>query len=361
MSHRMILLSTFAFALLSGCRDAGEPTTALGVIRPAATVSASAITAIDISNGIDASISGPRTISATGVILGRQGAQSTSLRGWWQAPLTAFTAIDNGSVQGGNRNADAGGGQATAILSTNGGSPWSSIAVAAPPDVCATCTLVRDLNDSRVMVGQTLGASVFAIEWDSPTAIPARLQTPITDYPASQVVAQSINNNGVIVGQVLETVATKGNTQTTRYEALVWVGGAVQILALAPGATTQIASNINDNGVISGIAGSHPVRWTPRVGGGYDVAMSSTDVGSANVNTGIDACGRIVGGSDKGAWLWDGATVVMLPTLTGAASTARALDINDAGTIIGASTVGSSHGTPVFHATIWTGAGPCAP
>ena len=110
---------------LPRCQSATRP---VGLQKPAALINALGITATDISNGVDASSEGPRTISATGVILGRQGAQATSLRGWWQAPAAAFTVIDNGHVQGGNRNADAGGDQASAILSTNGGSPWSSIA-----------------------------------------------------------------------------------------------------------------------------------------------------------------------------------------------------------------------------------------
>jgi hypothetical protein len=59
------------------------------------------------------------------------------------------------------------------------------------------------------------------------------------------------------------------------------------------------------------------VRWSPRADGGYDVLISSVDVGRAKVVTGIDGCGRIVGGSDQGAWVWDGTTLVILPTLTG--------------------------------------------
>jgi hypothetical protein len=361
MSRQMLLLSIFAVAVVAGCRDAGRSTAPFRGVEPAAVMDAQGITAIDISNGVDASVSGPRTISASGVILGRQGSQSTSLRGWWQAPATAFSPIDDGSVQGGNRNADAGGGQGTAILSTNGGPPWASVTVASPAGVCATCTLVRDMNDSRVMVGNTLGSSVFALEWSSPTSIPVRLATPATSFPPSQVIAQSINNNGVVVGYVLETVPAKGKNTTSRYEAIVWVGGVPQILPSAPGATTQVASNINDSGIISGFAGTALARWTPRADGGYDVAVSTAVLANVPPYTGIDACGRIVGGSDSGAWMWDGTTVLMLPTLTGTAGTARALDINDAGTIIGASAAGSSHGNTVFHATIWTGLAPCAP
>jgi hypothetical protein len=364
MPRRAVVTVTFAIAVLSGCSNAGEPAAPRAAVEPAATIATSGIMAIDISNGVNAGVTGgPRTISDSGVILGRQGSETGSLRGWWQSPSPAFTAIDNGYLQGGNRGADAGGGQATVFLSTNGGAPWSSIAVTAPPGVCATCTLVRDLNDSRVMVGNTLGSNgIFAVEWSSPTAIPARLPTPTFQYPADQVIAASINNQGVIVGYAHEIVSTRGNTQTIRYEALVWSGGIAQILPLSPGATTQLASNVNDAGVISGIAGSHPVRWTPRANGGYDVVASTVDVGSADLYTGIDACGRIVGGSDKGAWVWDGVSpAVFLPSITGAVVSARAMDINDAGTVVGTSAVGSSHGSAVFHATIWIGLGPCTP
>jgi hypothetical protein len=321
--------------------------------KPTFALSAASIQAIDISNGITGG--GGRTISSTGIILGKTG----SLRGWWQSPNPAFTQIDNGYVQGGNRNADAGGDQGTAFLSTNGGAPWTSASLASPPGIAAHATLAHDINDARVIVGNTLGSSVYAIRWDDPSAVPVRLPLPTLQYPAYQVVARSINNTGVIVGYVLETLPKN----RSRYEALVWTNGNPAILPLPPGGTSQLASNVNDAGVISGITdGAHPIRWTPRIGGGYDIAVSTIDVGGSNLDTGIDACGRITGGSDSGAWVWDGVSAaVILPGLAGTGHFGQAADINEAGTVVGSSWVANSRGSIVTKATMWIGLPACGP
>lgn len=349
---RFTFLSTLSFCgILAGCTTpdhiAGtqiqrEPTLVVA--------SATAITTIDMSNGVTGG--GGRTISSNGIILGKIG----TTRGWWQSPSPSFTAIDAGYVQGGNRSADAGGGQGTVLLSTNGGAPWTSQNLASPARIAAGATLAHDINDSRVLVGNTLGSSVYAIRWDNPSAIPVQLPLPALQYPAYQVVARSINNTGTIVGYVVETVSRN----RSRYEALVWSSGGVAILPLPPGGTTQLASNVNDAGVISGITeGSHPIKWTPRTGGGYDIAVSSIDVGGSNLDTGIDACGRISGGSDTGAWVWDGVSApTILPALL-AGYWASGADISESGTVVGSSQVGTSKGSPVTHATIWTGLPAC--
>lgn len=167
----------------------------------------------------------------------------------------------------------------------------------------------------------------------------------------------AVNNTGTIVGYVLETLPKR----RSRYEALVWSGGNVSILPLPPGGTTQLASNVNDAGIISGITeGSRPIRWTPRIGGGYDIAVSSINVGRRNLDTGIDACGRITGGSDQGAWVWDGVSTVILPSLV-AGKPANGDDIGESGTVVGFSEVGTSKGSLVIKATIWTGLPACTP
>jgi hypothetical protein len=322
-------------------------------MKPALALSAATVTAIDISNGQTGG--GGRTISSTGIVLGRNG----SIRGWWQAPSPTFNQIDNGYVQGGNRNADAGGGQGTALLSTNGGAPWVSVALASPAGVAANATLAHVINNARVLVGNTLGSSVYAIIWDNPSAIPVRLPLPALQYPVYQGVARSINNTGIIVGYVLETLPRN----KSRYEAIVWVDGTPSILPLPPGGTSQLASNVNDAGVISGISdGARPIRWTPRVGGGYDIAVANFDVGGSNLDTGIDACGRITGGSDSGAWVWDGVSApVLLPGLTGSGRFGQAADISEDGTVVGSSFVGTSRGASISKATLWTGLPACSP
>lgn len=341
-------------AILVACSASDRVAGVNSVSTPALSIfSATSVTAIDVSNGVTGG--GGRTISSTGIVLGRNG----STRGWWQSPSPTFNALDNGYVEGGNRNADAGGDQGTAFLSTGGGAPWTSVALASPPGIAARATLAHDINDSRALVGNTLGSNVYAIRWDSPSAIPVRLPLPALQYPVYQGVARSISNNGTIVGYVLETLPRN----KSRYEALVWVGGNVSILPLPPGGTSQLASNVNDAGVISGFTdGAHPIRWTPRVGGGYDIAVSSLNAGGSNLDTGIDACGRITGGSDSGAWVWDGVTAaVILPGLAGPGYWGAGADISESGTVVGSSMVGSSKGSRVIKSTIWTGLPACAP
>jgi len=335
--------------ILAACTDADRITAPSHEV--SYSISASSITAIDISNGITGG--GGRTISTSGIVLGRIG----SSRGWWQSPSPSFTVLDDGYVQGGNRNADAGGGQGTAILSTNGNAPWTSVTLASPPGISAGATIAHDINNSRVLVGNTLGSNVYAIRWNDPWSIPVQLALPQLQYPAYQSVARSINNNGVIVGYVIETLPKK----RSRYEALVWVNGSATILPLPAGSTSQLASNINNNGVISGIVdGIHPIRWTPRSDGGYDIAVSAINVGRSNLDTGIDDCGRITGGSDTGAWVWDGTNpAVVVPGLNGPGYPAGASDISESGTMVGSSTVGTVRGSSVSRATIWTGLPAC--
>jgi hypothetical protein len=347
-----ICLAVFTTSSLAAC-SAADRITETASMKPALTLSAASVTAIDISNGLTGG--GGRTISSTGIVLGRIG----SVRGWWQSPSPTFTQIDDGYVQGGNRNADAGGGQGTAILSTNGGAPWVSVSLASPAGVAATATLVHDMNNARVIVGNTLGSSVYAIRWDNPSATPVRLPLPALQYPVYQGVARSINNNDVIVGYVLETLPRN----KSRYEAIVWIGGTPSVLPLPPGSTTQLASNVNDAGVISGIVdGSRPIRWTPRAGGGYDIAVANLDVGGSNLDTGLDACGRVTGGSNSGAWVWDGVGApVLLPGLAGSGHFGQAADISEDGTVVGSSFVGTSRGATITKATLWTGLPACSP
>jgi uncharacterized membrane protein len=231
------------------------------------------------------------------------------------------------------------------------------VPLASPAGIAAGATVVRDVNASRVLVGQTLGSSVYPIRWDSPTAIPVRLPLPTLQYPVSQAVARSINNNGVIVGYVYETLPKN----KTRYEAIVWSSTGVSVLPLPAGRTSQLASNVNDAGVISGITdNAYPIRWTPRIGGGYDVSVANIDTRPSNLDTGIDACGRITGGSNSGAWVWDGTSdPVILPGLAGPGRFGNAADISEDGTVVGSSYVWSSRGTNITKATIWIGLPPC--
>ena len=347
--NRKLACTVIALPLLAGCES--TPTEVPLTVR--ATVSTAAtVTPLDISGGIDGGPGG-RTVSRDGVILG----EVSRLRSWWQSSASPPNILDSGFVNGGNRNADAAGGQAEVILSTNGGPPWVSLELQVPAGTAARNVYASDMNDSRVVVGRTGGTYNAALRWPSPTSAPEKLPMPPVQYPVYLVHARAVNNPGVIVGYVLEILPK--NKQ--RYEAIIWSGNVASILPRPAGVTSQLASNINDAGVISGIAdGIHPIRWIPRAGGGYDIAVASIDVGATNLDTAIDACGRIGGGSDSGAWIWEGATVRLLPAIAGAGLWGVVRDLNESGTAVGASTQRfAKKNARIQHATAWTGLGPC--
>jgi hypothetical protein len=346
--NKKLACTVISISLLSGCES--TPTEVPATVR-SAVLTATSVTPTDISGGIDGGPGG-RTISRDGVILG----EVSRLRSWWQTSASPPNILDSGFVNGGNRNADAAGGQAEVILSTNGGAPWTSVTLQSPAGTAAGNVLASDINDSRVVVGRTVGTFNVPLRWASPTSAPEQLSLAGIQYPVYIANARAINNSGDIVGYVLENLPK--NKQ--RYEAIIWKGGSMSILPRAPGVTSQLASNINDAGVISGYAGSSPVRWTPRADGGYDIAVASVDVGGTNLDTAIDACGRIGGGSDSGAWIWVGATVQFLPAIAGGGLWGVVRDLNESGTAVGASTQRfAKKNARIQHATAWTGLGPC--
>jgi hypothetical protein len=347
--NRKLACTVISISLLTGCES--TPTEVPPTLRADMSVAAS-VTAVDISNGIDGGPGG-RTVSRDGVILG----EVSRLRSWWASAASSPNILDSGFVNGGNRNADAAGGQAEVILSTNGGPPWTSVALQVPPGTAARNVYADDINDSGVIVGRTGGTYNFPLRWASPTSVPEKLPLTGIQYPVYLVHARAVNNSGVIVGYALEDMPK--NRQ--RYEALIWSGGTMSILPRPAGVTSQLASNINDAGVISGIAdGIHPIRWTPRADGGYDVAVASINVGSTNLDTAIDACGRIGGGSDTGAWIWEGTTVRFLPAIAGAGLWGVVRDLNESGIAVGTSAQRFERkNARIQHATAWTGLGPC--
>jgi hypothetical protein len=347
--NKKLACTVISASLLTGCEST---LTEIHATPRAAVLAATSVTPIDISNGIDGGPGG-RTISHDGVILG----EVSRLRSWWQSSASPPNILDSGFVNGGNRNADAAGGQAEVILSSNGGPPWTSVTLQSPPGTAAGNVLPSDINDSRVVVGRTVGTFNIPLRWPSPTSAPEQLSLAGIQYPVYIASARAINNSGDIVGYVLENLPK--NKQ--RYEAIIWKGGSMSILPRPAGVTSQLASNINDGGVISGIAdGIHPIRWTPRLDGGYDIVVASVDVGAANLETAIDACGRIGGGSDSGAWIWEGATVRFLPAIAGAGLWGLVRDLNESGTAVGTSTQRFMRkNARIQHATAWTGLGPC--
>jgi hypothetical protein len=289
-------------------------------------------------------------------MLGKTGNSRVS----WNSPSSSPVIIDSGYVYGGNRNADAATGGGEVLLSTNGGAPWSVVHLILPAGSNTGNTITQDINDARVIVGRVIVPVPNAVRWDSPTSSPVFLPLPSGAFTVTAAEAFAINNNNVIVGYVTESLPKN----RTRSEALVWSNGGVSILPVPAGASSVKASNINDAGVISGIAdASRPVRWTPNGSGGYTVEMANIDTSPSNLRTAIDACGRVAGGSGVGAWIWErGSTPIYLAGLGGLNQLGVINDLSESGIAVGTSRVSNTHKTGLVQpATIWTGLPACNP
>jgi hypothetical protein len=101
----------------------------------------------------------------------------------------------------------------------------------------------------------------------------------------------AINNNGIVVGST---------TDGTNYSPWVSIGGAPWVALPVPaGATSVFPTDVNDAGVVVGVAYTNwnpvAVRWTP-AGGGYTVAELPRLPGEpASYATAINNLGQIVG------------------------------------------------------------------
>jgi hypothetical protein len=344
-------------AVLLGCEAGGGPVEPgeTGARQISPVVAASPITTIDLSSG--SGLAGRAlVIGNSGLVLGLLDG-----RGWWQAPAPAFTRIDAGGLLGGNRIGDAAGGENNLLLSTSGGAPWTSVTPLRPAGISSIVT--ADINDARVVTGFTLGVTPnHGLRWDGPGAVPVQLPLPALRYPAQLVRPVSISNSGLIAGYVNEG-SVRGVTQS---EAILWTPAGPVVLPSAPGATAQVASAVNDAGMVSGYVtiarNAHPARWVPNGSGGYTVAVANLVGGSDNVYTAIDGCGRVTGGSEQGAFVWDGVSPpTLLPSISGKVGPGIGLDINDAGQVVGTSVSVMTKKTTIRGPTLWTGLPPCTP
>jgi hypothetical protein len=181
--NKKLACTVISASLLTGCEST---LTEIHATPRAAVLAATSVTPIDISNGIDGGPGG-RTISHDGVILG----EVSRLRSWWQSSASPPNILDSGFVNGGNRNADAAGGQAEVILSSNGGPPWTSVTLQSPPGTAAGNVLPSDINDSRVVVGRTVGTFNIPLRWPSPTSAPEQLSLAGIQYPVYNIPSTS--------------------------------------------------------------------------------------------------------------------------------------------------------------------------
>lgn len=156
-----------------------------------------------------------------------------------------------------------------------------------------------------------------------------------------------INNTGQVTGSVTLDDGTS--------HAALWEGGGVIDLGIF-GTGFSAATAINDAGVITGTTNVGTVAHAFV----YDHG-SVTDIGAGTYGLGINASGAVVGQLYKGdgyytGFLYSGGMLTELGNLgTGAIGLAN--DINDAGKIVGESTISPDFHAP-FHPVVYKPGGP---
>jgi probable HAF family extracellular repeat protein len=212
-----------------------------------------------------------------------------------------------------------------------------------------------DINNA----GQVVGYSFFT----GSSASQATLWSDSTAFALGAGAAFSINNRGQVAG-----VSPSGAT--------VWNGAVATTLSTINGGQQSQAFGINDAGQVVGASQFLPqydpavaVVWngtTPTALNPVAPFVAST-IASANA---INNAGKIAGGiyhngpyltpgqacvgsyGTQMAMTWTGGVSTLLETPTGGCS--QAMDINEPGQVVGASSVGRN--PFLTHATIWNGA-----
>lgn len=192
------------------------------------------------------------------------------------------------------------------------------------------------INDAGLVVGVSFlpnSSGVHATLWDN--GVPVDLGTL-----GGSSDAYAINKAGVIVG-------SSSLPDGAGSKALVWKNGRMKILKGLGGPYSQ-ATSISSNGLIAGAS-------TKTNGAGYAVIWRDgavTPLGPGRAN-GVNRAGVAVGEamSETGyvhAAMWNGSSAADLGTLGGDQS--QAYGINDAGDVVGASSVA---GCCDYRATLW--------
>lgn len=221
---------------------------------------------------------------------------------------------------------------------------------------CPSCqSSAADINDAGEIVGflssttNVVFASAFHWHNGVTTILP-----PLPGHHGAA--ANSINNMGVVVGQ------SNGPGGSV---AVRWVNGIPESLGtLSPAATFGVAHSINDAGVVVGAAGNGlgpNVAFVWEHGVMSSLGSLNPACSNASQANGINEAGIIVGSStvvgscNTVAVRWVNGVLEPLPMPIPTALFASALDINEAGDIVGNAGPGGQQS-----ATLWRGGVPVA-
>ena len=171
-------------------------------------------------------------------------------------------------------------------------------------------------------------------------------------FPGVPGIAHDINNNGDIVGR------------SGAHAFLRWSYGPMSDLGTLAGGDSSAAFALNEDRLVAGTSDApllpHGFRWS-HPGPMYDLHLFNYTVHESSRAYGINGSGHIVGEARYTYWtdafIWTPTNgIALLPGAGG--SETKAFDINDAGIVVGTSTV-ATQGTPFGpnFAVKWTPAG----
>ena len=184
------------------------------------------------------------------------------------------------------------------------------------------------ISDNGMVAGSILvGCCSHAALWDGSTV------TDLGVLGGGTSLALGVNNAGQVVGW---------STAPTYYHGFIWQSGTMSDLGSFGGAAFDQASAVNALGQVAGWSASaldgnvdHPYIWQNGV---------MTDLGGQGRAWGINEAGAVVGETYVGttsfvaeATIWQNGTTTLLGTLQGD-SGSRALSINSQGQVVGVST-----------------------
>jgi len=337
---------------LAACADVTVAPTDPGLLN--ASIAPSSITTTVLATPTGSSISA-EAVSEEGTIFGRgSGTLPQALYAWNPYSAQPIVVDADGMVNGGGSNdlGDALGwktnGPDGAWLKT-GPNTWSFVATPLTGFADASPGGINNAREMAITVA--LPGHTGFDAWRG-AFVPAPGSTPsVLPLPGglTNSWAVALNNAGDIAGFSYETVGS-GKNATTLSRPVFWrrTGPATWTAELLPNpAPTQSGSAraINDAGQIAGNAGYSIVRWSPN-GSSWTIATFTTTGGGSGPK--IDACGRVAGVTNSGAYVWDG-TLTMLPWPSGAVST-DAEDIghdtaSSLGVVVGFAEVGKGRHT----------------